>query len=74
VAPLNVRKLIEEDEDPALVSAARTSSTDSFHLAALVSAGLMFAGAVINGFGIRNPKRRDETVGEELAVPGAGHA
>ncbi|MGH2711283.1 MAG: MFS transporter [Actinomycetota bacterium] len=71
VAPLNVRKLAEEGEDPALISAARTSSTDSFHLAALVSAGLMFAGAAINGFGIRNPKKKEGEAGEQ-AVPATG--
>jgi EmrB/QacA subfamily drug resistance transporter len=71
VAPLNVRKLAEEGEDPALITAARTASTDSFHLAALVSAGLMFAGAAINGFGIRNPKKKEGEAGEQ-AVPAAG--
>jgi EmrB/QacA subfamily drug resistance transporter len=34
--------------------AARASSTDAFHLAALVTAGLCFAGAAINAVGIRN--------------------
>jgi Major Facilitator Superfamily len=60
VAPLNVRKLVEEDADPQLIAAARSSSTDSFHLASLVAAALMFAGAAVNGFGIRNPKREPE--------------
>lgn len=60
VAPLNVRKLVETNDDPALVEAARTSSTDAFHLAAIVAAALMFAGAAVNGFGIRNPERRPE--------------
>ena len=69
VAPLNVRKLAEEGEDPALISAARAASTDSFHLAALVSAALMFAGAAINGFGIRNPSRSER---EAAAEAGAG--
>ena len=71
VAPLNVRKLVQEEEDPVLIQAARASSTDSFHLAALVSAGLLFAGAAINGFGIRNPQKKD---GEDQTVPAAGHA
>jgi EmrB/QacA subfamily drug resistance transporter len=71
VAPLNVRKLVQEEEDPVLIEAARASSTDSFHLAALVSAGLLFAGAAINGFGIRNPQKKD---GEDQTVPAAGHA
>lgn len=69
VAPLNVRKLVEANEDPSLISAARTSSTDSFHLAALVAAGLMFAGAAINGFGIRNPSKKQL---EEASAQAAG--
>jgi len=36
-------------------AAAREASTDAFHLAALVSAGLLLIGAAINGVGIRNP-------------------
>ena len=44
-----------EDVDPQLAEAARTASTDAFHLAMLVSAGLLVAGAVINATGIRNP-------------------
>jgi len=54
VAPLNPP---EEGADPAVVSAAREASTDSFHLAVLVAAGLMVVGAGVNAFGIRNPKR-----------------
>ncbi len=53
VAPLN--------EPPADVSgelriAAREASTDAFHLAMFVSAGLLLVGATINGVGIRNPE------------------
>jgi len=44
--------------------AARESSTDSFHLAMYISAGLLLAGAAVNGLGIRNqkpePDRREE--------------
>ena len=54
VAPLNPP---EEGAEPAVVSAAREASTDSFHLAVLVAAGLMVVGAGVNAFGIRNPKR-----------------
>ncbi|HVF08484.1 MAG TPA: MFS transporter [Actinomycetota bacterium] len=52
VSPLN-----EPSEDvPARVrDAARSASTDAFHLAALVSAGLLLLGAAINAVGIRNP-------------------
>ena len=54
VAPLNPP---EEGADPEVVQAAREASTDSFHLAVLVAAGLMVAGAVVNALGIRNPPR-----------------
>jgi predicted MFS family arabinose efflux permease len=66
VAPLNVRKLTEEEADQGLITAARQASTDSFHLASLVAAGLMFAGAAVNAFGIRNPRK------EELSEAAAG--
>jgi EmrB/QacA subfamily drug resistance transporter len=46
-----------EGTDPALADAARQASTDAFHLAMLVSAGLLVAGAAMNGVGIRNPPR-----------------
>ena len=45
------------DTEPALMDAARQASTDAFHLAMLVSAGLLLAGAAINAAGIRNPPR-----------------
>jgi EmrB/QacA subfamily drug resistance transporter len=54
VAPLNPP---EEGADPAVADAAREASTNAFHLAMLVAAGLMFAGAAVNGLGIRNPSR-----------------
>jgi Major Facilitator Superfamily len=51
-----VQPLSQPDEgvDPAVADAARQASTDAFHLAMLVSAGLLVAGAAINGFGLRN--------------------
>jgi EmrB/QacA subfamily drug resistance transporter len=64
VAPLNPP---EEGADPAVVQAAREASTDSFHLAVLVAAGLMLVGAAVHGFGIRNPRR---VVKEEERPPG----
>ena len=67
VAPLNVRKLVEDDADPELITAAREASTDSFHLASLVAAGLMFAGAAVNAFGIRNPRKREDGGGADEA-------
>ena len=44
---------------PVLVAAARESSTDSFHLAMALSAGLLLAGALVNAAGIRDPQRGD---------------
>ena len=43
--------------DPALADAAREASTDAFHLAMLVAAGLLVAGGAMNAVGIRNPAR-----------------
>ena len=43
--------------DPPMADAARRASTDAFHLAMLVSAGLLVAGAATNAVGIRNPSR-----------------
>jgi EmrB/QacA subfamily drug resistance transporter len=47
--------------DPAAVEAAREQSTDSFHIAMLVSAGLLFAGAAVNAFGISNEAALEAT-------------
>ena len=46
--------------DPAMADAARQASTDAFHLAMLVSAGLMVVGAATNAIGIRNPRREGD--------------
>jgi hypothetical protein len=46
------------------VAAARESSTDAFHLAMGLSAGLLLAGAAVNAVGIRDPQRA------EKAAPG----
>jgi hypothetical protein len=40
--------------DQAVVTAVRSASTDAFHLAMLVSAGLLLAGAAVNGAFISN--------------------
>jgi EmrB/QacA subfamily drug resistance transporter len=48
----------ESGTDAELASAAREASTDAFHLAMLVAAGLLVAGAVLNGVGIQNPERQ----------------
>lgn len=47
--------------DPSIVEAAREASTDAFRLAMLVAAGLLAAGAAVNGVGIRNPPRAATT-------------
>ena len=44
---------------PELLAASREASTDAFHLAALVGAGLLFAGAAVNRVGLSG--RRPET-------------
>jgi hypothetical protein len=44
---------------PELVIASRAASTDAFHLAALVGAGLLFGGAAVNRVGLS--ARRPET-------------
>jgi EmrB/QacA subfamily drug resistance transporter len=49
VSPLNTPL------DPNLVAAVRDASTSSFHLAMLIGAGLLLAGAIVNAVGIRNP-------------------
>ena len=58
-----------EGIDPAVADAARRASTDAFHLAMLVSAGLLVAGATINAVGIRNPPRAPAA--EETTAPAA---
>jgi EmrB/QacA subfamily drug resistance transporter len=49
VSPLNT------PADPSLVAVVRDASTSSFHLAVLIGAGLLLAGAIVNAVGIRNP-------------------
>ena len=39
---------------PAVQDAAHEASTDSFHLAMLIAAGLLLAGAAVNAVGIKN--------------------
>jgi hypothetical protein len=52
VSPLNQPS---DDVAADVRAAARSASTDAFHLAALVSAGLLLVGAATNAVGIRNP-------------------
>ncbi|MDQ2688759.1 MAG: MFS transporter [Chloroflexota bacterium] len=57
------------DLDQRLADAARQASTDAFHLAMIVSAALLVAGAAINAVGIRNPSTEDEA---RASAPPAG--
>lgn len=52
LAPLNPPAAGVSEE---VADAAREASTDAFHLAMLIAAGLIAAGAAVNGAGIRNP-------------------
>ncbi len=74
VAPLNQPP---PDVSPEVRDAARTASTDAFHLAMLVSAGLLVAGAAVNAVGIRNPAptgRRGGPGGEQPPPDGGAEA
>lgn len=55
VSPLNPPR---PGAPPALVTAAKEASIDAFHLSALVSAGLLIAGATANGLGLRGASAR----------------
>ncbi len=58
--------------DPALASAAKEASTEAFHLAVIVGAGLLIAGAVVNGVGLRpEDAAKAGAGGEQAAVSGA---
>jgi EmrB/QacA subfamily drug resistance transporter len=52
VAPLNPPS---EGASPQLRRAARSASTDAFHLAMVIGSGLLLLGAAVNAVGIRNP-------------------
>jgi predicted MFS family arabinose efflux permease len=70
VAPLNQPPA---DVSPEVRAAAQQASTEAFHLAMLVAAGLLMAGAAVNGFGIRNPAPagRHPGPGAKQQPPGA---
>jgi EmrB/QacA subfamily drug resistance transporter len=71
VSPLNQPA---GDVSPQVRDAARIASTDAFHLSMLVAAGLLGAGALINGLGIRNPSAAGLRSGPagETPAPQAG--
>lgn len=58
VSPLNT------PADPSLVAAVRDASTSSFHIAVLVGAALLLAGAIVNAVGIQNRAARPADVEE----------
>ncbi|HEV1997357.1 MAG TPA: MFS transporter, partial [Candidatus Dormibacteraeota bacterium] len=60
VAPLNqpaANATLAGVSGDRLQRASRDASTDAYHLAMLVGAALLIAGAIVNGVGIRNPER-----------------
>ena len=71
VSPLNQPS---PDMSPQIRAAARSASTDAFHLAVLVSVGLLMAGAAINAVGIRNPSAEGRRAGPGGEVPPADAA
>jgi hypothetical protein len=66
VAPLNQPS---DDVGPEVRAAAKQASTEAFHLAMLVAAGLMAAGAGVNGVGIRNPAPAGRHLGPGAEQP-----
>jgi EmrB/QacA subfamily drug resistance transporter len=62
IVPLNPPK---GDVPPELAAAAKDASVEAFHLAALVSVGLLVAGAVANGVGLRAASPAASKQGEE---------
>ena len=59
---------------PTLVVAAGEASTDSFRIAMALAAGLLLAGAVVNGIGIRDPDTAKRGAAEKPATASAGVA
>jgi EmrB/QacA subfamily drug resistance transporter len=56
------------DAPPALAAATKVASTNAYHLAVLVGAGLLVAGSVVNAVGLR----RDEDGTDERPRPAGG--
>jgi EmrB/QacA subfamily drug resistance transporter len=57
------------DAPPALQAAAKVASTDAYHVAVIVSAMLLVAGAVVNGIGLREGGRGRAKVAADRAPP-----
>jgi hypothetical protein len=69
VSPLNAPSSTAGDE---LVAASREASTDAFHVAMAISAGLCFGGALINSLGISNRDAEQRPRAEELEAASQG--
>src|SRR5207237_6019752 len=65
VSPLNT------PSDSSLIGVVRDASTSSFHIAVLIGAGLLLAGAIVNAIGIQNHAARPQEIEdtEKEAVP-----
>jgi EmrB/QacA subfamily drug resistance transporter len=68
LSPLNPPRT----SDPAAASAARDASNDAFHLAMLVGAALLLAGAVVNWLGIREQRPASQAAGDRRTAEAAG--
>ena len=68
VSPLNM------PAEPSLFAVVRDASTSSLHLAMMVGAALLLAGAIVNAIGIRNPSRKNEQEGAPPAQTGGASA
>jgi EmrB/QacA subfamily drug resistance transporter len=55
-------------------AAADEASTSSFHLGIAIAGLLMIAGGIVAGFGIENPRRREEHAREAVPTRGAAPA
>ena len=51
-------------------AAATDGAESAFHLAMVVNGVLMIAGGVVAGFGIQNPRRRDQQIAPRAAPAG----
>jgi EmrB/QacA subfamily drug resistance transporter len=66
VSPLNP---VPDDTDEEIAAAANTASTEAFRVAMLVASLMCFAGAAINGVGIRNQARAPDEPKREPIAP-----
>jgi EmrB/QacA subfamily drug resistance transporter len=71
VAPLNppdfAKLKLPQPVEAKVADADKEASTGALHVAVLVGSGLLFLGAAINGFGIRNPKPEQLEAAAEAA-------